>query len=375
MHASREQLNSEFADGHLQLRLAGRMDVDSSPDLWRRTMHLIDHLHAKSISLDLAEVSYCDGSGVALFAECRRRAEEAGGEFKMLHMSEDVRALMDLYGTPEFHQLAQEEGLFSNVPDAVGLLTHNLLEKTQILVDFLGQVCYQLARLFVRPSGLRLGETLKVAEKTGANALPIIALIGFLLGLIMAFQSAVPMKQFGVEIFVADLVALSLLRELGPLITAVILAGRSGSAFAAELGTMKVNEELDALVTMGLEPARFLIIPRILAAISMMPFLVIFFNLMGLIGGGVVILSFGYPLIVYVNQVTGAVDLVDFIGGLAKSFVFAGLVAGIGCFQGMQTGSGAGAVGDSTTRAVVQGIILIAVADGVFAVLFYFLEL
>ena len=152
MQASREQLTSEFADGLLQLRLAGRLDVDGTPNLWRHAMHLIDHLHARSISLDLAEVSYCDGSGVALFAECRRRAEEAGGEFKMLHVSEDVRALIDLYGTPEFHQLAQEEGLFSNVPDAVGLLTHNLIEKAQILVDFLGQVCYQMARLFVRPS-------------------------------------------------------------------------------------------------------------------------------------------------------------------------------------------------------------------------------
>jgi phospholipid/cholesterol/gamma-HCH transport system permease protein len=183
----------------------------------------------------------------------------------------------------------------------------------------------------------------------------------------------VPMHQFGAEIYVADLVALSMLRELGPLMTAIILAGRSGSAFAAELGTMKVNEEINALTTMGLDPVRFLVVTRVLAAVMMMPLLTVFSNLMGLVGGAVVFLSFDFPLVTYVQQVRGAVDLGDLLGGLAKAFVFGILVAAIGCLRGLQTKTGASAVGLSTTRAVVSGIVLIVLADGVFSVVFYYL--
>jgi len=155
--------------------------------------------------------------------------------------------------------------------------------------------------------------------------------------------------------------------------TAIILAGRSGSAFAAELGTMKVNEEIDALTTMGLDPVRFLVVTRVLAAVVMMPLLTLFSNLMGLLGGGVVFLSFDYPIITYVQQVLGAIEMGDLIGGLAKAFVFGILVAGIGCLRGLQTKTGASAVGLSTTRAVVSGIVLIVLADGVFSVVFYYL--
>jgi phospholipid/cholesterol/gamma-HCH transport system permease protein len=214
---------------------------------------------------------------------------------------------------------------------------------------------------------------LLAAENAGVNALPIVALISFLIGLIMAFQSAIPMSQFGAEIYVADLVALSMLRELGPLMTAIILAGRSGSAFAAELGTMKVNEEIDALTTMGLDPVRFLVVTRVIAAVVMMPLLTLFSNLMGLAGGAIVFLSFDFPLVTYVQEVLSAVKMGDLLSGLAKAFVFGILVAGIGCLRGLQTRTGASAVGLSTTRAVVSGIVLIVLADGVFSVVFYYL--
>jgi phospholipid/cholesterol/gamma-HCH transport system permease protein len=210
-----------------------------------------------------------------------------------------------------------------------------------------------------------------IAELAGVNALPIVALIGFLLGLIMAFQSAIPMRQFGADIFVANLIGLSMLRELGPLVTAILLAGRSGSAFAAELGTMKFREEIDALSTMGLDSVRFLVVPRLLAAVTMTPLLTIFANLFGLIGGAVVMVSLGYPLVTYGNQLLSAVHIRDLVSGLSKSLVFGMVVAGVGCLRGLQTMTGASAVGESTTRAVVSGIILIAIVDGVFAVVFY----
>jgi len=210
-----------------------------------------------------------------------------------------------------------------------------------------------------------------VAEKAGVNALPIVALVSFLVGLIMAFQAAIPMRQFGAEIYVADLIALSMLRELGPLMTAIVLTGRSGSAFAAELGTMKVNEEIDALTTMGLDPVRFLVVPRIIAAVAVTPLLAVFADLVGVLGGSIVLVSLGYPLLTYVKEVISATTHVDLLGGLVKSAVFGIVVAGVGCLRGMETGIGATAVGDSTTRAVVAGIVLIVVIDGVFSVVFY----
>jgi len=192
---------------------------------------------------------------------------------------------------------------------------------------------------------------------------------------ILAFQSAVAMRQFGAEIFVANLVALSLLRELAPLMTAILLAGRSGAAFAAEIGTMKVNEEINALTTMGLDPVRFLVVTRVLAAVAVMPLLTLVANLVGLVGGAVVMKGFDIPFVTYFNQVTSAVTLSDLLGGLFKATVFGLLVAGVGCLRGLETRSGAAAVGISTTRAVVSAIILIVVADGVFAVVFYHLDI
>jgi phospholipid/cholesterol/gamma-HCH transport system permease protein len=181
------------------------------------------------------------------------------------------------------------------------------------------------------------------------------------------------LRQFGAQLFIANLIGLSMLRELGPLMTAIILAGRSGSAFAAELGTMKVREEIDALKTMGLDPVRFLIVTRVVAAVCMTPLLTIFADLVGLIGGSVVMLSLGFPLVTFFHQVQYALSYGSLVGGLVKSFAFGILVAAIGCLRGLQTGTGATAVGQSTTSAVVSGIILIAITDGIFSVVYYYL--
>jgi phospholipid/cholesterol/gamma-HCH transport system permease protein len=164
-----------------------------------------------------------------------------------------------------------------------------------------------------------------------------------------------------------------MVRELGPLMTAIVLAGRSGSAFAAEIGTMKVNEEIDALTTMGLDPVRFLVVPRVLAAVFMTPLLTVYANLVGIIGGAIVLVSLGFPLVAYFNQVLSAINYVDFLGGIVKAFVFGVLIAGIGCLRGLQTGTGASAVGDSTTRAVVSGIVFIVATDGLFSVVYFYL--
>ncbi len=212
-------------------------------------------------------------------------------------------------------------------------------------------------------------------EQVGVNALPIVALISFLLGIILAFQAAVPMRQFGAELFVADLVGLSILRELGPLMTAILLAGRSGAAFAAEIGTMKVNEELNALTTMGLDPVRFLVVTRILAALLMMPLLTLFADLIGILGGAITMITFNIPIVSFLHEVDSLVDVKDLLAGLAKAPVFAVLIAGVGCLRGLQTQTGASAVGISATRAVVSSIVLLVVVDGMYAFVYYLLDI
>jgi phospholipid/cholesterol/gamma-HCH transport system permease protein len=240
---------------------------------------------------------------------------------------------------------------------------------------YMRRVTFCLLYELRHPSRMRWKEVVGVAEEMGVNGLPVVTLIAFLMGVVLAYQSAVPMRQFGAELFVANLIGLSLLRELAPLMTAIVLAGRTGAAFAAEIGTMKVNEEIDALTTMALDPVRFLVVPRLLATLFVAPLLTVYAGIVGLVGGGLVMLTFDIPLVTYFNQIISVVSIGDFIGGLFKSAVFAFLVATVGCLRGLETQGGPRAVGQAATRAVVSAIVLIVVFDGVFAVVFNFLRI
>jgi phospholipid/cholesterol/gamma-HCH transport system permease protein len=207
-------------------------------------------------------------------------------------------------------------------------------------------------------------------QKTGVDALPIIILISFLVGLIMAFTAAVQLEQFGANIYVASLVSLMMTRELGPIMTAIIVAGRSGSAFAAEIGTMKVSEEVDALFTMGFDTVRFLAVPKIVATVLVVPLLTLFSDLFAILGGLVVgVFMLDLTVNSYVAQTVKTLSLFDVFFGLSKSAVFAFLIAWIGCFRGFQVKGGAASVGESTTSAVVSGIFLIILSDAIFSVI------
>ncbi|MBQ6137885.1 MAG: ABC transporter permease [Kiritimatiellae bacterium] len=236
----------------------------------------------------------------------------------------------------------------------------------------LGETVSEAAGMVLHPRRFRLGDCALAFQRAAFDGLPVSTGVGFLLGLVLAFQSAAALKTFGVESYVADLLAIGLFRELGPLVTAIILAGRSGSAFAAEIGTMKVDEELDALTTMGLPPVRFLVMPRTVAAIAAMPVLTIFVELAGLVGGSIVMRMMGVPTSVYWSKVaaTSTVFMISF--GLAKSALFGLLVGLVGCCAGMRTKSTADGVGVAATSAVVGGIVAIAVVDGLVAVICYF---
>lgn len=360
-------------DGLFKLIFAGRLDSATTGTVWRPASSALIQAKAKSVVVDASAIDYCDGAGIALLVHLRQVQSKAGGRLEIAGLRPEFVSLLDDWAPDPAVAVAGGRSKRKNLTVELGEATVEIWRDVQVLVSFVGEMTAALAHAAIHPRGVRWRDALAIAEKVGVNALPIVALISFLMGLIMAFQAATPLRQFGAELFIANLIGLSILRELGPLMTAIILAGRSGSAFAAELGTMKVREEIDALRTMGLDPVRFLIVPRVLAAVCMTPLLTVFADLIGLIGGAVVMLSLGFPLITYFHQVQYAVSYGSLVGGLVKAFVFGILVAGIGCLRGLQAGTGATAVGESTTSAVVSGIILIAITDGIFSVVYYYL--
>jgi phospholipid/cholesterol/gamma-HCH transport system permease protein len=222
---------------------------------------------------------------------------------------------------------------------------------------------------------IRITDLMRLIDESGVRAIPLVLLLGYLIGLILAFQSSIPLRRFGADIFVVNLVSLSLVRELGPLLSAVILSGRTGSAFAAELGTMKVNEELAALETMGISTTTMLVLPRMAAAVLVMPVMTLLLDLAGLCGMVTVMMAFGFPLTAVTTQLLRAVHGGDLWGGLFKAVCFGAAVAAIGCRAGLSTGVGPRAVGQSATAAVVGGIVATVIMDGLFAVAFYRLGL
>lgn len=355
----------------LTLIMAGRWDSDTTGKWWERGQEILTQRKPRRLVINASAVSYCDGAGVAFLIDLQQLQIRTGGDVTIQGLQEEFRRLLDIYGDLSIEPPPSRSRETLSIVERVGQAAVGLWQDFEALLTFVGELAVALLRAARHPRLVRWRDAWLAAEQAGVDALPIIALIGLLIGLILAFQSAVPMRRFGADIFVANLLGLGMLREMGPLMTAIILAGRSGSAFAAELGTMKVREEIDALSTMGLEPVRFLVLPRVVAAVAMTPLLAMFANLFGLIGGAVVMRSFGFPLITYVNQILSAVTLEDLLGGLVKSLVYGIVVAAIGCLRGLQTKTGASAVGQSTTSAVVSGIVLIAIVDGMFAVLFY----
>ena len=362
----------EGPGGPATLALSGRLDAYSVAPLWREARTALERHARDRLVVDCSAVDYCDGAGVALLLDMLRQPRPAGAEVKVEGLAERFQRLLEQFD-PKSLAAAPAAVRRPGFVERVGRGGVQFYADLRGQIAFLGEAVAAVAYAVRHPQVLRWKDIFYVAEEAGVNALPIVALISFLMGVILAFQSAVAMKQFGAEIFVANLLALSILRELGPLMTAILLAGRSGAAFAAEIGTMKVNQEIDALTTMGLDPVKFLVVTRVLAATAMTLPLVVIADLIGLIGGAIVMLTFEIPISTYYNQAVNFATLTDFTGGLAKSLVFGVLIAGIGCLRGLQTETGASAVGISATNAVVSGIILIVFVDGVFAVLYYYM--
>jgi phospholipid/cholesterol/gamma-HCH transport system permease protein len=361
-------------DGVVAIAIEGRLDSNTTGRIWRQATETVANAKARSVTVDASQIDYCDGSGIALLVHLRNLQRKAAGQLEIHGLRPEFQGLLEESDLGDLEQLESQRRPKTNLAEDVGRAVVGFLADTRSLIGFVGELVSALGTAAMHPRSVRWRDAVRVAESAGVNALPIIVLVSFLMGVIMAFQGAISLRRFGADIFVANLVGLAMLRELGPLMTAIILAGRSGSAFAAELGTMTVREEIDALKTMGLDPVRFLVVTRVIAAVVMTPLLTVFADLMGLIGGAVVMRSFGIPLVTFYHQVQYQVTYGSFVGGLVKAFVFGILVAAIGCLRGLQTTTGASAVGESTTRAVVSGIVLIVITDGIFSVVFYYLN-
>jgi phospholipid/cholesterol/gamma-HCH transport system permease protein len=355
------------------LALSGRLEATTIRRVWAQGREAIAGATGRPVVVDAARVDYCDGAGIALLVDLMQQRKP--GDVQVANLKPAFENLLQQF---DLHTLGRDldpPATRRSSIEEIGVITAGMGEDLRQQIVFIGETASALVYALLHPSTIRWKDVWRICERVGADALPIVALIAFLLGVILAFQSAIPMRKFGAEIFVADLIGLAMLRELGPLMTAILLAGRSGAAFAAEIGTMTVNQEIDALTTMGLDPVRFLVTPRIIAAVLMTPLLTLFADLVSLLGGALTLQSFSIPFVTFVHEVEGIVDFSDFLAGFVKSFVFAVLIAGIGCLRGLQTTAGASAVGDAATRAVVSGIILLVVVDGVFAVIYFVLDI
>jgi phospholipid/cholesterol/gamma-HCH transport system permease protein len=346
------------------IQLPERLTARNSAALWHSVLKRSE-AHTP-IVIDASLLKEIDESGIALL-------------YRMLHGDKDgaasIRGL-----SPELRKLY--ENLTRKFSSAAPLSTppagffydvgNRIVRSLGILADyltFMGEILSKGFGCLLRPKTLRGREILAVCETAGTDAFPIVCLIGFLMGIIIAFETALVARIFGAVIFVVNGIGVAMTRELGPLMTAILFAGRSGSAFAAQLGTQKVNEELNALTTFGLDPVVFLVLPRIIASSLMVPLLSIFATLIGIIGGGLVMGVYDISVTQFFVQLAKSVSVSDILFGVVKAGIFGFVIALIGSYCGLRTGAGAAAVGISTTRAVVQSIVWIVIIDGVAALL------
>ncbi len=355
----------------LTVHLKGRMDLKTSAIILSDLRSIIKSKSPNSLLIDLERVSYFDDFGALVLIELKNIMSANAGNFKIVDTYGRVQEILslinfDVIEKHKFIKRKRSDNIFLRLGEASTTEAYNI----RFLISFLGSVFLSFFHICLHPGSLRTGDTISCMEKTGVNALPIVGMISFLLGLVIAFMSSLQLQQFGANIYVASLVSIAMVSELGPIMTAIVVAGRSGSAFAAEIGTMQISEEVDALFIMGIDPTLFLAIPRIIASIIVVPLLTLFSDLFAIAGGLVVgVFILDLSMTSFLNQVIKTLTLFEVSWGIMKSIVFALIISWIGCLRGFQTRGGADAVGNAATSAVVSSIFLIILFDSIFAVI------
>ncbi len=354
------------------VRIAGKLTLASAAPLWSAlSVHAARVPKGGSLHFDVGAVEAVDGGVLALLVHVRSDLLLRGVECEFVGANARVQELVHLYRgdvDPKPRRKRRPTSAFEQIGDATVAFAREL----QSVLGFLGTSVLAAMGLLREPRTANWQAVTLITERAGVDAVPIVVLINFLVGFVMAFQGAVQLKQFGANVFVADLVGLSVVRELGPLMTAIIVCGRSGAAFAAELGTMRVSEEIDALQTLGFGPIRYLVLPRVLGLMLVMPVLTLFADLMGIVGGLVVgLMSLDLTIPGYLTETKKALAVWDVGSGLLKSVVFAVAIGVISCQQGFATTGGAEGVGRRTTASVVSILFALILIDAGFTVFFY----
>lgn len=360
--------------GPVRVVLAGRVGFDNVDRLRHTILDELARLpKSAAVQFDLADVDVADSSAAGLLMRLQHDVEEHDLTWTPGPLDPTTRTLLDLVeGHPAHDRVLIDSRV--NLMEAFGTMVLEGWADFKVLLAFIGRVVISLFWSLVHPLKIRWGEVVTLVQRTGAEALPIVALLSTLIGLVTAFSSAIQLRAFGANIFIADLVGIGMTREMGPLLAAILLTGRSGSAFAAEIGTMKISDEVDALTVMGVKPLDYLVMPRILAVMLTLPLLALFSDVFGILGGMIIgIASLDLTPISFMHQLQKAIGVWDVFSGVLKAFFFGILVAGTGCFRGMETGGGALGVGRSTTSSVVTGIFLIVLADSLFVIIFHYL--
>ncbi len=324
-------------------------------------------------SLDISQISALDTAGVWLLRRAVRHYEESGAKVKLTGLDGRSRLLFDLVSASAdgAAPAAQRVNPLVAALERLGRAAIETGREAVALVNFVGAVSVTGLRVIASPRRMRIVALVNQVERTGLDALPIVGLMSFLIGIVLAYQGATQLSRFGAEIFTIDLMAVSILREIGVLLTAIMIAGRSGSAFTAEIGTMTINEEIAAMRVLGLDPMEILVLPRVIALAITLPLLTLFADFVGLVGGvAMAIVSLDLTATQFLGRLEEAITPAQFMVGMTKAPVFAFLIAVVGCHQGLMVSGGAESVGRLTTRAVVQSIFLVIVADAAFSIMF-----
>jgi phospholipid/cholesterol/gamma-HCH transport system permease protein len=366
--------------GELQVTVGGAWTIAQLAQLDRAGQAMLEGLPAPGgrarISVDALQAM--DTAGAWLIYQLEKRLGEQGWQVELAGADPIQEALL-----AEIRRLAPRPAVPAPHINPVVRLVANLGRETLVactearrLLSFFGETIVALGRIVLQPRRFRLTSLVHHLEQTCLNALPIVGTIAFLIGVVLAYQGADQLRRFGAEVFTVNLLGVSVLREIGILLTAIVIAGRSGSAFTAEIGMMKVREEIDALRTIGVDPVEVLVVPRLLALMVALPLLAFFADILALFGGALMtIFALGIPPVQFISQLDSAITPSMFWIGLGKAPVFAFLIALVGCYEGLSVAGSAESVGRLTTRSVVLSIFLVIVADALFSILFSYLGL
>ncbi|MCZ8312240.1 MAG: MlaE family lipid ABC transporter permease subunit [Magnetospirillum sp.] len=364
---------TQFDGSATRVALGGRWTL-ANASMLETAMQSLDTKGAELLHIDLAAVDAIDTCGAWILHRQLRRWQGSGAQIELVSTSDAQAALLERMGVADEERvplLRKSDSAFTELAIRAGKAATEVAREAKALIAFVGSATVCALRALRSPGRVRFVSTVHHIERIGIDAVPILGLLAFLIGVVLAFQGADQLRAYGAEVFTINLLGVSILREIGVLITAIMVAGRTGSAFAAEIGTMKVNQEVDAMRTIGLDPMETLVLPRLLALAITLPLLVFFANTMALVGGAVmVMLGLDLSFEQFVEQLSNAVQLNTLAVGLIKAPVFAVLIGIVSCYEGLKVSGSAESVGRHTTQSVVKSIFLVIVFDAAFSIFF-----